>query len=86
MKIIKTAAIFLICITSLIGCSAKENHKNTAGLDNNTTTEDTNIKDNMKNGIRDAGNTVGNVTEDIGDGVEDITEGAGNAVKDITNQ
>ena len=86
MKIIKLTSILLISLASVFGCSSKETHKNTAGIDNNTKTEERSMKDNIKKGVKDAGNTVGNVTEDIGEGVENITEEAGKSVKDITNQ
>lgn len=64
-KIIITAAA-LACV--LAGCSAKENHDNTAGGNSNI--------------AEDAGNAVKDVTEGAGNAVKDVTDGAGDMVKD----
>lgn len=53
----------------LAGCSAKENHDNTAGDNNNNNPQPTEHND--------------NIVDDAGDAVKDVTDGAGNMVKDM---
>ena len=72
LKLIITTLIIAFAVS---GCSAKENHENTAG----TSSTDTPVKTDSADRKDD------NIIDDAGDAVKDMTDGAGNAVKDAGN-
>lgn len=84
---------FKLIITTLIiafavaGCSAKENHENTAGTSSSTNkpaaTDSADRKDD--NIVDDAGDAMKDMADGAGEAMKDAGDGAGNAVKDMAN-
>ena len=85
----KIIITMMAIVMVLAGCSAKENHNNTAGTEEPARTHDTandNVVNDAGDAVNDAANGAGNVVEDVGNGVgnavEDVADGVGEAVKD----